>query len=118
MTELDFDSELNQKKAKRTSYNDAAHRALVREAKKQGWEKIIYRSNSGTRVGWLVADTGKVYTLRLVGDLANTRLPQKERGFVELLTNWQGDHRVVRKANDQIRKEREIESGRLQTTDG
>ena len=118
MTEVDFDTELNQKKAKKRSYTDKVHQSLVREAKREGWEQIIYRSSNGHRMGWVVADTGKVYTLRLVGELSNTRLPQVERDFVEPLTNWQGDQRAVRKAQDQQRKERDEAALRLQNDAG
>lgn len=107
------EAELNEPTVKRTTYTNKVHRALVREAKQKGWLPIIYKTSGGRRIGWIVEDTGKVYTLRLVGDCVNKRLTQKERGFVESLATWQHIQREIRKVQDQKRKEYDLET--LQT---
>ena len=71
------------KKAPKQQYTEKLHKQLCRKAKKEKWSIIQYRSHNGVRNGWIVHDTGKVMQVRLIGDCRNTRIPQKEREYIE-----------------------------------
>jgi hypothetical protein len=68
-------------------YTEAIHKRLVRQAKREKWQRITYHTNqNGVRNGWLLEDTGKVMRIRLVGELKNRRIPQKERDYVRVVS--------------------------------
>lgn len=68
-------------------YDEAEHQKLVRKAKREQWQRIVYHSRQGgVRNGWLIHETrrGKK-TVRLIGDLQNRHLNLKESEFVRLV---------------------------------
>ena len=71
----------------RSYYTERVHRSVLRAAQRKHQPRITYRSRDGIRHGFLVSDTGKIMMLRLIGDLSNTRIDQRHRGFVKLVDN-------------------------------